>query len=193
MPRRNAAPALPVTVRDLRRAQIVAEGRRLVAEGGLGALTIGALEERLPFSRGVITHHFRDKDEVVEAVLTSALEEIDASTASDLAASATLPDRLHAVLRTKVHGFLAHPEATRILMSFWGQLGSDRRARDRNAALFRRYRRQAARLFEGLPGVDAEAAAAVVVGQVIGIVALALFDPGAFDVDRAIARASRLT
>ena len=43
------------TVRDLRRTQILAEARSIVAQEGLAALTIGTLEKRLPFSRGVIT------------------------------------------------------------------------------------------------------------------------------------------
>ena len=34
---------------------------------------------------------------------------------------ATLSDKVRAVLRTKVRGFLDHPEATRILLSFFGQ------------------------------------------------------------------------
>src|SRR5205814_9753674 len=54
------------SLRDLRRAQIVAAAREIVAGDGLESLTIGALEKRLGFSRGVITYHFRDKDEIVE-------------------------------------------------------------------------------------------------------------------------------
>src|ERR1700722_2409301 len=70
---------LPDSVRDLRRGQILTAARRLVAEHGLEALTIGALEDRLAFTRGVITYHFANKDEIVRAVFASAIDEIDAS------------------------------------------------------------------------------------------------------------------
>ncbi len=203
MPARRAVAARatedPGTLRDLRRAQIVAEARRIVAEEGVSALTISTLEARLPFSRGVITHHFRDKAEIVEAVLASAVADIDAATAADLQRSADLEGRVRAVLRTKVQGFLAQPEATRILVSFWGQLG-DSRATGANAALFRRYRAESKRLFsqavasgEARGDLDPAVAAALLVGGVLGIVGQAMFEPGAFDVSAAIEAAAAQT
>ena len=181
------------TVRGLRRAQILAEGRALVAEEGLGALTFGALERRLPFSRGVITHHFRNKEEIVDAVLDEALTDIDAATRHDVAASATVRDMVRAVLRSKVRGFLEVVEAAQVLISFWSRLNTDARARARNAALYRRYRHQSARLLQegqrqGLfrADLDVEAFAALLVAQVLGITLQALFEPGAIDVERAI-------
>src|SRR5437773_5389573 len=101
----------PETVRDFRRAQVIAAARSLVAEEGLEALTIGALEERLAFSRGVITYHFRNKDEIVEAVLAHAVAEIEEALRAELRASESPEERVGAVLRSMVRGFLAHPEA----------------------------------------------------------------------------------
>lgn len=180
------------TLRDLRRAQIVAESRRIVAEEGVSALTISTLEGRLPFSRGVITHHFRDKAEIVEAVLQSAVSDIDAGTAAGLRAPLDLVGRVRAVLGSKVRGFLDKPEATRVLVSFWGQLG-DPRATVANAALFRRYRSESKKLFahavktgEARADLDPAVAAALLVGAVLGIVSQAMFEPGAFDVATAI-------
>jgi len=185
------------TIRDLRRAQIIAEARVLVAREGLAGLTIGTLEKRLPFSRGVITHHFRNKDEIVDAVLDSALDEIDAATFSDLAGAGSVEEMVRAVLRSKVHGFLQVLEACQILVSFWGRIPTDTHAAERNAALFRRYRGQAVTLFEaGLASgvlredLDIEAMAALMVGQVLGIVTQALFEPGAIDVETAVEAAA---
>ena len=75
----DAMAAVPDSIRDLRRGQIVTAARRLVAEQGLEALTIGALEDRVSFTRGVITSHFANKDEIVQAVFASAIDEIDAA------------------------------------------------------------------------------------------------------------------
>ena len=185
------------TVRDLRRAQILAEARAIVAEEGLGALTFGTLERRLPFSRGVVTHHFRNKDEIVDAVLDEALADIDAATREDVAASATLRDMLRAVLRTKVHGFLEVVEAAQVLISFWSRLNTDPRARAHNAAMYRRYRHQSAKLLaegqrQGVfrADLDVDGFAALLVAQVLGITLQALFEPGAIAVDRAIEAAT---
>jgi AcrR family transcriptional regulator len=172
-----------VTVRGLRRTQILAEARSLVAEEGLSALTIGTLEKRLPFSRGVITL----------AMLDDALDDIDAATRIELQAGDSLEDKIRAVLRTKVRGFLQVIEAARVLVSFWGQLQTDPRTTARNAALFQRYRHQSAGLLrEGQrlgvfhPDVDVDAFAALLVAQVLGIVLQALFDPDRIDVDRLV-------
>src|SRR5207249_7078413 len=117
-----ASPRSPVpelaSVRDLRRAQIVAAARALVARGGLEALTVSALEKRLRFTRGVITYHFRGKDEIVRAVLASAVDEIDRATAEEVQASLDFAAKLEAVLRTKVRGFLENREAAHVLLSF---------------------------------------------------------------------------
>ncbi len=179
--------------RDVRRAQVLAAARQLVAEGGLEALTIGALEDRLEFTRGVITWHFRNKDEIVEAVLAGAIDEIDAATSAEVRASNDPRAAVRAVLASKVHGFLEHPEATRILLSFWGRLHADGRAAELNAALYRRYRQEAARFAGERLGAPhrAESLASLMVGTVIGIVLQATFDPGAIDVEAAIDEAAR--
>jgi AcrR family transcriptional regulator len=178
----------PETLRDLRRGQIIAVGRRIVAEDGLEALTISALEARLSFSRGVITYHFEDKEDIVYAILESAIEEIDAVTATGLKGEHTFEDKIRIVLTSYVRGFIDHPEAGRILLAFWGRLGADRRARKANASLYAGYRRGAARILEEgraagalAPGVQVEAAAAMLVGLVLGIVNQAYFEKGAID------------
>ena len=134
-----------VTLRDLRRGQIIAAARGLIAAGGFEALTISALEARLDFSRGVMTYHFRNKDEIVDSVLASVIEEIDLATSAGVKASLTLEEKVRAVLVSKVDGFLAHPEAARILFSFWGRL-ADPHIAATNADLYRRYRAQGVEL-----------------------------------------------
>jgi AcrR family transcriptional regulator len=175
---------LPSTVRDLRRQQIVATARALVAEGGLEALTIGALEARLSFSRGVITYHFRDKDEIVASVLEDAVAEIDAATLAEVRATGGFADKVHAVLDSKVRGFLDHPEAAAILLVFWTRLGRDPRASELNTRLFDTWRRQGASLLQAgqaagivRPDVSPEVIAALLVGNVLGIVIQARFEP----------------
>jgi len=192
------------TVRDLRRAQIIAAARSLVSDQGLDALTIGALEEQLAFSRGVITYHFKNKDDIVEAVLRSALEEIDAATQQHVKVSASPTEKVRAALHGMVHGFLDHVEAGRVLLSFWSRLSTDKRARKLSAQLYAGYRQDAASIIRagkraGVFGdVPVDAVAANMVGAVIGIVTQVYLDPGAIDADVAVdeaanALAARLT
>jgi AcrR family transcriptional regulator len=186
---------VPETVRDFRRGQIVAAARRLVAEQGLDALTFGALEDRLSFTRGVITYHFASKDEIVRAVFASAIEEIDAAVKSEVQASASIEDKIRSVLRANVRGFVDRAEAGRVLLSFWGRLSSDAEARRLNAELFARYRARSTKLLRDAIGagsiarVDPKPMAGLLVGIVLGIAMQHYFDPGSIDVDAAVAHA----
>jgi AcrR family transcriptional regulator len=178
----------PRALRERRRGEIIAVARKLVAEEGLEALTIGALESRLDFSRGVITYHFKNKDDIVYAVLESAIAEINANTAAHLSrALPTTSDRVAVVLRAYVRGFVEHVEAGHILLSFWGRLQSDRRARKANAELYEGYRAGARRLIEAgkrrgdLVEGDPDAVAALLVGIVLGIAMQTYFEKGSID------------
>jgi AcrR family transcriptional regulator len=183
------------TVRDFRRGQIVAAARRIVAEQGLDALTFGALEERLAFTRGVVTYHFASKDDLVRAVFASAITEIDAAVLAQVEASASIDDKLRAILRANVRGFIERAEAGRVLLSFWGRLSSDPAVRRINAELYARYRGHTAKLLRKareageIGPLDAKAVAALMVGIVLGIATQHYFDPGGIDVDAAVEEA----
>ncbi len=184
------------TVRDLRRHQIVAAARAIVAEEGLGALTFSALEKRLAFTRGSITWHFRNKDEIVAAVLDDAVAEIDRAAIAAIRSEATLSDRARAVVREMVLGYLGESDAGQVLLSFWGRLRDDPAAAERNALLYARYRGYSVELVrigqergEFRTDADPEVMGALLVALVLGIALQALFEPGAIDVEAAVAAA----
>jgi len=188
----------PETLRELRRGQIVAVARKIVADEGLEALTIGSLEARLAFSRGVITYHFQNKDDIVHAVLESAIDEINAGIDAHLGTNLSAEEKLRTMLKMYVRGFLEHVEATRILLSFWGRISSDKRARKANANLYSAYRKGMAQLLEAAkasgeftPDANVDAVAAALVGVVVGIAMQSYFEKGAIDADAAIDEAAQ--
>ncbi len=184
------------TVRELRRAQIIEVARRIVAESGLQSLTIGALERELEFSRGVITYHFRNKDDIVHAVLDSTVRDVDVAAREALDATSDWEGRVRAVLESMVRGFLERTDGTEVLLAFWGRLRTDERATTVNADLYARYRKRTEKLVrEGQNAgdfrvdVEPRAMAAVIVALVIGICVQAYFQEGAIDVDGAVEEA----
>jgi AcrR family transcriptional regulator len=188
----------PETLRELRRGQIVAVARKIVADEGLEALTIGSLEARLAFSRGVITYHFQNKEDIVHAVLESAIEEINAGIDSHLGSNLSSEEKLRTMLKMYVRGFLEHVEATRILLSFWGRISSDKRARKANANLYAAYRKGMAQLVDSgkssgefAADVHVDAVAAALVGVIVGIAMQSYFEKGAIDADAAIEEAAQ--
>lgn len=167
------------SIRDVRRGQIIAAARRIVAEQGLDALTFGSLEKELSFTRGVITWHFEDKHEILSAVLESAVAEMDEDTFVSARIPESFADKVRAVLDSKVRGFLVHREAAQILVAFWTTPVPGTAAL--NAALFQGWRAQAAHLFKvaranrQIADVDVDAMAGLLVGLVLGIVVQTLY------------------
>lgn len=182
----------PSSVRDLRRAQILEAARRVVVEQGLEALTFAALEERLDFTRGVITWHFANKGEIVRAVLDEAIAAIDEAALPAIRSEATLADRARAVVREMVKGWLGADDAGQALVSFWGRLRGDPEVAALNAALFARYRGYSAELVrigqqrgEFREDADPDVVGAVLVALVVGLSMQATFLPGSIDVEAA--------
>ena len=171
-------------VREVRRSQIIAAARTIVAQQGLAALTFSSLEAELEFTRGVITYHFKNKDAIVDAVLASALDEIDGATLAAVQARGTPTEQLAAAVRATIAGFIENIEAGRILLAFWARINTDPAARERNARLYATYRgRVTVLLREGVDAgeflVDDEPGTATfVVGTIIGVVTQEYFDPG---------------
>jgi AcrR family transcriptional regulator len=181
------------SLHEFRRGEIVAAAREIVAGSGLEALTIGALEKRLGFTRGVITYHFDDKDEIVEAVFASALGEIEAATQTEAPEAATAIDRVRALLRAYLQSFVDHREAGTILLSFSGRLGSDPKARKATARLHEMCRERALSVLDSgdFQFVDSLSLATVIVGLVLGIASQVYVDPGTADPEGALNEAMR--
>jgi AcrR family transcriptional regulator len=159
------------TVRGLRRAQIVAASRGLIAEQGLEALTFSALEAQLSFTRGVITYHFKNKAEIVRAVLTDVVTEIDGAAYGDVAPSDDLHEAVQRIMSGMIRGFVRNREASAVLISYWSRTP---REPGMHSELFARYRRHSRLLIERAAGsvdpAQAEALASVMVSVVIGSV-----------------------
>jgi AcrR family transcriptional regulator len=177
----------------LRKAQIIAAARSLVSERGLDGLTIAALEERLEFSRGVITYHFANKDEITMAVLQNAVDEINAATESNVRAQMSFEQKLRAIIGTTVQGFLEHRDACIVLVNFWSRIPTDPAVAEVNARLYASYRDQTASLIQAgqadgafAANANPDALAAVIVGIVLGLVTQSYFEVGAVDAEAAI-------
>ena len=185
-------------LRDLRRQQIIGAARSLVSGGGLEALTISKLEEQLDFSRGVITYHFKGKDEIVMAVLHSALDDIVEGASDRVQKRVTVEEKIHAILTGMIQGFIEKTEAAQIMVSFWSRIPKDKQVTDMNAQLYQSYRSQVARLLgkarknKEIKATKAQidAISALVVGIVIGVAMQVYFQPESVDPGTIIAESA---
>ncbi|MDD9206795.1 TetR/AcrR family transcriptional regulator, partial [Georgenia sp. 10Sc9-8] len=64
-----------VDVASIRREQITTCVRKLIVRSGLGAVTISNIAAELGTSRGVVSYHFPNKDEILHEALQAAIRE----------------------------------------------------------------------------------------------------------------------
>ncbi|MDB5447688.1 MAG: tetC 2 [Phenylobacterium sp.] len=99
------------------RAALVAAARRLFAEKGYHATGTPDLVAAAGVTRGALYHHFRDKEDLFEAVFRQVANELERDAANEVAALADDPWRQ---LRQGVQSFLrliaTRPEVQRVLL-----------------------------------------------------------------------------
>ena len=99
------------------RAALVAVARRLFAENGYHATGTPELVACAGVTRGALYHHFRDKEDLFEAVFREVADELERAAMQAAQGYAAEPWRQ---LQEGVYGFLgliaANPEAQRILL-----------------------------------------------------------------------------
>lgn len=167
-----------------------------MSTGGLEGLTIAKLEEALGVSRGVITYHFTNKDEIVHAVLASAIEEIDIAIVTNVRAGKSASQRARTALTTTTLEYVRRTDALRILLSFLGRSISDPTAHEQTSQFYAKYRAWSAVLVDEarasgeFRNVSTKASSALLVGVTLGIAVQAYFDADAIDVDKTIAEVS---
>jgi AcrR family transcriptional regulator len=97
---------------DLPRA-LVRDGRQLMREGGLDALSLRATAARAGVSAAAPYRHFADKQELLTAILTDALRDLGERLATVDRASG--PDRSRLLLARFVDFVQAEPDVFRLL------------------------------------------------------------------------------
>jgi TetR/AcrR family transcriptional repressor of bet genes len=179
-----------------RRAQILKAAYEEALREGVQGLTVRGVAARARLSHGLVHFHFKDKAQLVSALLDWVL-----ATTTVLhvpAVIAHIPraqDRLRAVLRQEMDRLAKEPRRTRLFFEYWalGTRHAPTRARisaelDRYRAAFRT---MTAEMVQTEPassgGVTADGLAAVAVSWVNGCAVQAMIDPRHFDIEQYLA------
>jgi TetR/AcrR family transcriptional regulator, transcriptional repressor of bet genes len=114
----------PSAVAVERRSELQEAAIRCIADNGYAAVTVAMICDDAGFSRGLIGHYFKGKDELVlEAISRSTTQLADATRRVVEAAGSDPADRLHAVVRSS----FAPPGFTASQAAVWTALASNAR------------------------------------------------------------------
>ncbi|MBI1182258.1 MAG: TetR family transcriptional regulator [Alphaproteobacteria bacterium] len=169
-----------------RRREVALAAARLLARKGIDGVTVRDVAAEVGFSTHVVSHYFRNKQEL----LLFTLRESSARSAARLDAAIAAGLDMQACLESLLPLDEARRTDCLVWFSFWAKAISDpelAEEQNRNGVLWRdRHRRLIGRrrLLLGLPGGDDELEAQRLQAVIGGIGIQACFDPAAWPPDR---------
>jgi TetR/AcrR family transcriptional regulator, fatty acid metabolism regulator protein len=89
-------------IENARRAQIAAAAIDAIAEAGYAGASFARIAEKLRISRGLISYHFTDKDDLIKQVVHQAAEEAKAYIRPRILAEPTGPGALRAYIESNL-------------------------------------------------------------------------------------------
>ena len=97
-----------------RREVILREAAELFARQGVAATTVREIADAAGILSGSLYHHFASKDEIVDAVLSTFMQELRERYDAVLADGGDPAERLRGLVQASLETVAAHPRATEI-------------------------------------------------------------------------------
>jgi TetR/AcrR family transcriptional repressor of bet genes len=117
----SAGPRFRRYTREQRRAMLIEAGLACLARGGIAAFTVDRICREAKASRGLITHHFRSKDELLAAVYATMYDRMLATAAPPLDAEPELSVIVEAVLSDN----LIDRASLNAWLALWGEVANN--------------------------------------------------------------------
>lgn len=119
-------------VRQARRTQIVHAAITTIAGFGLPAASTVAIARRAGVSRGVLTYHFQDRADLLDAVVAEIYRVARAEVSSDVGAAGGPGDALRAFVEGSIDFYVRYPDHMTALSAIFAA-GHDRAGEPRDA------------------------------------------------------------
>jgi AcrR family transcriptional regulator len=120
-----------------RRAMLIEAGLACLAEGGITGFTIDRICAAADgASRGLVTHHFGSKQELLRACYTTAYDRLLGEAAPGKAAEADLGAMIEALLSDEY----TTPETLKAWLALWGEVANDPDLRAEHRRYYDHYR-----------------------------------------------------
>lgn len=180
------------TTTAIRRSEIVDATIRVMARRGWNETSIDEITKEARVSRGLVSYHFRDKNELLSGALERCREIFLRDVREAIETGLPPEEQLRCATRASLMLTKTNPVPYEVFLHFSTSGRADPRLAEEIRALYRTYRREAANAIRECQAagvyrtdIDAEAAAAKHLGTIIGISLQWLIDPGSFDLEAA--------
>jgi len=109
-------------IEDARRKQIVESAIETIAAQGYQRATLDLIAENVNVTKGVITYHFTNKDELIECVLERILQEQRQHREARVSACSSAWEKLQAFIQADIDFFTQFPQFQTALIELWGSI-----------------------------------------------------------------------
>ena len=132
----------PTLIEEVRRRQIVDTAIETIAQRGFSGTTLNDIAKNAGVSTGVITYHFKNKDDLIEQSIKKLLDAPNAHVIARVDEQSRHRDRLRAYIIANIEFMREHRSHSVALIYSFGSIGSDqerRRIMARQHAKIRKY------------------------------------------------------
>jgi AcrR family transcriptional regulator len=165
---------------------------RVMARRGWNETSIDEITREARVSRGLVSYHFKDKNELLSGVLERCREMFLLDVQAAVEAGQPPQEQLRCATRASLMLARTNPVPYEVFLHFSTSGRTDPRLAEEIRALYRTYRRESANAIRECQragvyraDIDADAAAAKHLGTIIGISLQWLIDPGSFNLEAA--------
>lgn len=110
------------SIEKIRRRDLVEAAYQTFLEHGIGGMTMARISERAGMSHGIVNYYFKNKDELLSAVVRKANFLIIAETATLLRQAASPRERISAIIRANFPEDLFKRDVARAWVSFYSAI-----------------------------------------------------------------------
>jgi AcrR family transcriptional regulator len=182
-----------INIAEIRRRQIVEAAIRVMADKGWDATSIDEITREAGVSRGLVSYHFTDKQELLSEMLKRCQEAARDVTTEALEAAEDPVERMRIIFRVTLELTRDDPAIYEIFLHFMASGRSHPDLRDQIRQLYRGFRDGTARTIRMgqhsghfRKDIDADAAAARHIGIMTGVALQWILDPESFSLDEVI-------
>lgn len=176
-----------INITEIRRRQLVDAAVTVMARKGWAETSIDEVTKEAGVSRGLVSYHFKDKNDLLSSVLDRCRDTFNESVARAAAEADPGPARMRRVVRIALNLMRDDPVTYQVFLHFAAAARSQPELGEQIRLLYAEFRRQVAHgIHDGQQRgdyraeLDAEAAATQLCGAIVGVALQWLIDPDGF-------------
>ena len=170
----KATPRFARQARDIRRQMLIEAAISCLARGGIAAFTVDQISQEARVSRGLINHHFKGIEDLLQAVYEAMTQSMGAAARATLSVDGDGRDRLDTVIDAMFTPPMFSKTNLRAWLALWGEVATNGRLRAAHRRSYDAYRHALTDAISGIARergkpIDAQALATTCIALTDGL------------------------